>query len=327
MAARLRLIRRQLRRERVFLDRNSPLEVYDDEGLRSRFRLPRSLILDVCALVQLKIQRVTARCEALPIQLVVCVGLRFLATGSIYSMLGNGQGLSISTIFRCIHSVCEAISGNIKNFVVFPASREDVVSVKNGFMQTFNFPNVIGAIDGTHIPIVAPKDNEHVYVNRKGFHSLNIQLVCDSQMVFISVVAKFPGRAHDSFIFEQSFLCEKLRQHLVPSGGWLLGDSGYPLRSYLLTPVLNPSTQAEMSYNAAHARTRSIIERVIGLLKARFRCIGQASGYIRVRKMFRVINIIQAAIVLHNICVKANIPFEEEIPQTADDPPAGLPPK
>jgi hypothetical protein len=98
MAARLHLIRRQLRRERVLCDRNSPLEEYDDEGLRSRFRLSRSLLLDICVLVQAKIQRGTARCGALPMQLIVCVALRFLATGSIHSRLGNGQGLSIPTI-------------------------------------------------------------------------------------------------------------------------------------------------------------------------------------------------------------------------------------
>ena len=39
-------------------------------------------------------------------------------------------------------------------------------------------PNVIGCIDGTHIPITAPALDEGDYVNRKSFHSINIQ-ICD----------------------------------------------------------------------------------------------------------------------------------------------------
>ncbi|XP_039618160.1 zinc finger protein 665-like [Polypterus senegalus] len=37
------------------------------------------------------------------------------------------------------------------------------------------FPNVIGCIDGTHIPIKAPSMNEGDYVNRKSIHSINVQ--------------------------------------------------------------------------------------------------------------------------------------------------------
>ena len=33
-------------------------------------------------------------------------------------------------------------------------------------------PGIIGAVDGTHVPIIAPSVNE----NRKNFHSMNVQV-------------------------------------------------------------------------------------------------------------------------------------------------------
>lgn len=43
-------------------------------------------------------------------------------------------------------------------------------------MDKFRFPGVIGigAIDGTHISIVAPSTDEGIYFNRKGYHSENV---------------------------------------------------------------------------------------------------------------------------------------------------------
>ena len=38
------------------------------------------------------------------------------------------------------------------------------------------FPNVVGAVDGTFIQIIAPKENEPDFLNRKGFHSINVQV-------------------------------------------------------------------------------------------------------------------------------------------------------
>ncbi|WAR16586.1 hypothetical protein MAR_031180, partial [Mya arenaria] len=45
-----------------------------------------------------------------------------------------------------------------------------------------SIPRVLGAVDGTLVPIITPHDNEEVYVCRKGYHALNIQAVVDSNM-------------------------------------------------------------------------------------------------------------------------------------------------
>ena len=40
-------------------------------------------------------------------------------------------------------------------------------------------PFVAGAIDCTHVPIIAPHEYPEQYVNREGYHSLNCQMVCN----------------------------------------------------------------------------------------------------------------------------------------------------
>lgn len=55
-----------------------------------------------------------------------------------------------------------------------------------GFEESSGFPKTIGAIDGTHIRIDAPKENPVDYINRKGFHSIQLQvtsiLICLSRI-------------------------------------------------------------------------------------------------------------------------------------------------
>lgn len=95
---------------------------------------------------------------------------------------------------------------------------------------------------------------------------------------------------------------------------WLLGDAGYPLQPWLLTPIQDaePNTP-EAVYNEHHCRTRNIAERGFAVWKNRFRCL----------KKDRVLHyshakagqIIYSCAILHNICRKYNIadpdPVEE----------------
>uniref|UniRef100_A0A915I3B3 DDE Tnp4 domain-containing protein n=1 Tax=Romanomermis culicivorax TaxID=13658 RepID=A0A915I3B3_ROMCU len=96
---------------------------------------------------------------------------------------------------------------------------------KQKFFEQGHFPKVIGLIDGTHIRIIAPAQFKNVYVNRKSFHSLNVQGVCDDASYFTNLTAMWPGSTHDAHVFNESALCCQLEngEHL----GHLLRDIGY----------------------------------------------------------------------------------------------------
>lgn len=117
----------------------------------------------------------------------------------------------------------------------------------NFFHTVAGFPSVVGIVDGTHIRIQAPSlQTERAYVNRKNQHSINVQVVVDYRGCFTSVVANWPGSAHDSFIMRNSNVW-----HAYEAGqlhGIILGDSGYALRPWLMTPIRRPSTNAEQRF-------------------------------------------------------------------------------
>lgn len=60
--------------------------------------------------------------------------------------------------------------------------------VMQGSHDIAGFLNVIGAVDGTHIRIKSPSNDEHLYVNKKNYYSINVQGVCDSKLRFINIV-------------------------------------------------------------------------------------------------------------------------------------------
>lgn len=59
-------------------------------------------------------------------------------------------------------------------------------------------------------------------------------------MEMVNIVVRHPGSTHDSVIFDRSSLRVLFQERQVR--GLLLGDNGYPCRTYLLTPVIHPGT-------------------------------------------------------------------------------------
>ncbi|GFR28436.1 nuclease HARBI1 [Trichonephila clavata] len=103
------------------------------------------------------------------------------------------------------------------------------------------------------------------------------------------------------------FFC--VRAHLeteIPSSCHLLGDSGYPLRSYL-TPFLNAVGAGQVRYNAAHARARNVIERQYGVWKKRFSCIDTPFRC----SLEAAQTVIVATAVLHNLALSLG-DYEDE---------------
>ncbi|KAJ1210234.1 hypothetical protein NDU88_005602 [Pleurodeles waltl] len=252
------------------------LSTMEERHIIITYRLDRATILELCAQLEPDLISAIRHPTGIPSLVQVLSVLLFLPSGSFQTIVAMASGMFQPMFSNVLARVLSALMKHMHRYIVFPQV-EDLPTVKGDFYALGHIPNIIGAIDGTPVAFVPPYRNEQVYRNRKSYHSMAVQMVCLADQYISHVNAKYPGSVHDAYILRNSsirYVMGQLQRHRV----WLIGDSGYPNLSWLLTPVRNPRTRAEERYNEAHRQTRRIIERTFGLLKARFRYLHLTGG-------------------------------------------------
>ena len=168
------------RKARTFRRQLDPLQTYTDCELRARYRFGRESLNYIVDLVADEIAPDTNRNHAVSAELQVLITLRFLASGSFLQVIGDTfHSFDKSTVSRVVRRVTQVLAAKLGQFVKFPSTTAVRDEIKRGLFRVGGFPCAIGCIDGTHIRITAPSQNEPDYVNRKGFHSINVQAICD----------------------------------------------------------------------------------------------------------------------------------------------------
>ena len=105
----------------------------------------------------------------------------------------------------CVNEVCNTITNYLGPiFIKYPVTKGEVQSAIDGFLQKFDFPQVIGCIDGTHIPNQQPNENAHDYFSYNMKYTINCQAICKPNRKFINVDIKWPGSIHDARVFANS---------------------------------------------------------------------------------------------------------------------------
>jgi len=97
--------------------------------------------------------------------------------------IGRATGL------RVVRKVTRALFKVAHQFITWPSDEQAKTVIKK-FKENSRFPNTIGAIDGMHIKIEAPKKNTADYVNRKRYHSIQLQILKIIKL-FITILVIF----------------------------------------------------------------------------------------------------------------------------------------
>lgn len=188
-----------------------------------------------------------------------------------------------------------------------PSTFEEWGRIQSGFAERWNFPNVIGALDGKHVNIKCPPKSGSDYYNYKGKNSIVLMALVDDKYCFTYVDVGSKGRFSDGGIFRNSSLYEALTNKTlnIPENSIIVADDAFPLTTQIMKPYKKRNLSIpERIFNYRLSRARRIVENAFGILTARFRVFEKdISLSLKSRKVNKVI---LAACSLHNWLRKTN---------------------
>ena len=259
---------------------------WNDQEFKSNFRVSRETFLYLVSELQLDLRKKEfLRCPV-PVEQRIAIALWRLGTNVEYRTLSHLFGVGLSTVCCIVHQVCNAIVRILGPRYVRMPQGENLQVVVDGFFQRWQFPQCAGAIDGTHIKIIAPKDNPLDYWNRKQYHSIVMQALVDHQYRFMDVYIGWPGSTHDARVLANSDIYIKGEAGtLLPNKPknicgkdvplLFLGDPAYPLLPWMMKPYSDCGTLTarQRTFNYQLSRARFVTENAFGRLKGRWRCL------------------------------------------------------
>ncbi|XP_033242131.1 putative nuclease HARBI1 [Drosophila miranda] len=301
---------RDLRRSR-HLRCNSCVFIMSDELFVKSFRIDKKTF----KMILEKVQPHLGVTRKLSPSTQLASVMRYLATGCYQWAVAKDHHINIgrSTFGKILHKLIPLMDRLLcVEFISLQINNHQLQQSYEYFYRNFKLPRIGACVDGTHIRILKPVQNHSVFYNRKGFYSMNAMVVCNYNMEIIAIDATHPGSCHDSFIWNHSPAREYLSTTI---NGFVLADSGYALESFVLTPYRSAEIATyQHRFNIKHTGARNIIERTIGVLKSRFRCLQRTLNY----PPIFCCQIINVCCALHNICRRRNVLIEEDV--RFDDP-------
>ena len=116
---------------------------------------------------------------------------RFSRSGDTISQYLNTLSLSLykANIYSCFHEVLDALLVLYPHFTSLPDADTPLATriLDNPKYYPY-FNNCLGALDGTHISIHVPLEEQSRYRNQKGTLSQNVLAVCNFDMQFVFVL-------------------------------------------------------------------------------------------------------------------------------------------
>lgn len=221
-------------------------------------------------------------------------------------------------MIEAVQDVVEALCDLRHEYIRFPVTNEEIIATRVTFEELTDLPNVIGAVDGTHIKIKTPVESGPDYFSRLQQHDVVVQAVADGEKRFLDVAAGFPGSMHDSQVLKNSSLYRRVLNQEILAGptipvedqqikSYLLGDSAYPLSTWLLKPFSEATRDPlEMHFNRELSKARVCVECAFGVLKSRWRILQKRLD----SDISFIGQIIVSCCILHNFCVNAGDPWE-----------------
>jgi hypothetical protein len=212
-----------------FFDQNL-LVSFNTREFKGRMRMDVSSFEFLCTNLAPQLHRQNTNMRtAIPVQIKVAVSVSRLATGNSMQSIADLYKIGLSTAQVAVRQFCSAVKTILlRKFIQWP-SIAVMAKYAEDFEGLHGIPYVVGAVDGSHIPVVAPRLHAADYYNRKGFYSVLLQGVVTSKCIFWVFDIGWAGSMHDANLWTRLDIekfCEAGK--LTPYA--LMGDAAYPCR-------------------------------------------------------------------------------------------------
>ena len=157
------------------------------------------------------------------------------------------------------------------------------------FQERWNFPNVVGCIDGKDSHIKCLSEAGSLFYNHTQFLSMVFQGVADSESTFVSIEKGAYGKQSDGDTFSAFTCCpffEDFESTLPKSASFegsgtevpfvILGEEAYLLKTYLMKPFVRKDLSSEERvFNYRQSRGRRCVACAFGTLTAKLRFLNK----------------------------------------------------
>ena len=131
-------------------------------------------------------------CDCVTPEKLLALGLYRLAHGYSYITIGANFKVGKTTVIEAVQDVIEALCDLKNDWIKFPSTNREILATRETFESLTGLPNVVGAIDGTHIKIKTPKESGPDYFSRLQQHDVVVQAVADERNLAFQEACMIP---------------------------------------------------------------------------------------------------------------------------------------
>lgn len=162
----------------------------DENRFKEAFRLSKMLFHEICDALRDQLEPLPNFISTkIPCSVEKQVGMTLykLASCGEYRTVGDVFGVHKSTVHKHFYRVIKAINLTLMKTVINMPNDQASQIISTRFKAICGIPQIIGCIDGSHIPILAPSEGRKDFVNRKSWTSLVLQAVVDDSCKYVFV--------------------------------------------------------------------------------------------------------------------------------------------